>query len=124
LREIYGDNVHTTSLFDFAPTGVPDTLIVEGREYSAAFYGEFTWWVSEIRSISFWRLEDAYEDFKDHPLTGDNLPFDNFPMPVEIGQVFALYIAMQDGSSSMRYYRADGHIWQGRESTQEFTVRE
>lgn len=121
LHEVYGDDLHTVDL-----TGIPlrvDTITVGGKEYQAAYYGE--WDISSFstvyRSREFWRLEDAYGNFQDKPTTGDVLPYDNYPMPVEEGQVFVIDYTRPDGTVERMYLRSDGYIWEGEPSTQAFT---
>ena len=70
----------------------------------------------------FWRLEDAYEDFKSCKLTGDELPYDNYPMVIETGQVFVITYTRTDGSVMTLCYRSDGTEWQGKPSTAGFTT--
>ena len=38
----------------------------------------------------FWRLENAYNDFKDNLTIGGGLPYNNYLMPIERGQIFLL----------------------------------
>lgn len=101
-----------------------ETLHVGGKDYKALYFGN-----EDIRTFSdtyisrdFWRLEAAYEDFKNQPTTGDVLPYNNYPMPVEEGQVFVIDYTKRDGSVKRMYYRSDGHLWQGLPSTQEFLI--
>ena len=122
LHEVYGDTLHTEDL-----TGIPlrvDTIMVDGKEYQATYYGE--WDIANFstvyRSREFWRLEDAYDDFKDNPKTGNILPYDNYPMSVEEGQVFIIDYTRPDGTVYRMYLRSDGYVWDGEPSTQEFTL--
>ena len=70
----------------------------------------------------FWRLEHAYDDFKDCELTSDNLPYSNYPMRIETGQVFVIDYTKTDGSVTRLYYRSDGDQWNGSPSTSGFSV--
>ena len=122
LHEVYGDDLHTEDL-----TGIPlrvDTIMVDGKEYQAPYYGEqdTTGFSKDYSSREFWRLEDAYNDFKDNPKTGNILPYDNYPMPVGEGQVFVIDYTRPDGTVDRQYQRTDGYIWQGRPSAEEFTL--
>lgn len=122
LHEVYGDTLHTEDL-----TGTPlrvDTITVGGKEYQALYYGEqdTTGFSKDYSSREFWRLEDAYNDFKDNPKTGNILPYDNYPMPVGEGQVFVIDYTRPDGTVDRQYQRTDGYIWQGRPSADEFTL--
>ncbi|BAL01739.1 hypothetical protein OBV_45400 [Oscillibacter valericigenes Sjm18-20] len=73
-------------------------------------------------SREFWRLENAYGDLKAQPKTGDVLPYNDFPMLVETGQVFMIDYTQTDGSVTRHYYRSDGYVWSGKPSTEEFSV--
>ena len=47
--------------------------------------------------------------FADAALTDDVLPYNNYPIEVEVGQVFAVEMVRSDtGSSEWFYYRSDG----------------
>lgn len=112
LKESYGEKLHTTDLTQ-EPQRI-DTLEVSGKTYTAFYYGEqdisaFT----DYKSRKFWRLEDAYEDFKDLPKMHEFLPSDNYPIRIEAGQVFAVEYLLSDGSTEWRYYRSDGTMQDG-----------
>ena len=112
LKESYGEKLHTTDLTQ-EPQRI-DTLEVSGKTYTAFYYGEqdisaFT----DYKSRKFWRLEDAYEDFKDLPKTHEFLPSDNYPVRIEAGQVFAVEYLLSDGSTEWLYYRSDGTMQDG-----------
>jgi hypothetical protein len=69
-----------------------------------------------------WRLEDSYNDFKDNAKTGDVLPYDDYSMLIEKGQVFVVEYKKTDGSLKRMYYRSDGGVWNNRPTTEEFTI--
>lgn len=70
-----------------------------------------------------WRLEDAYEDFKDCPNTYDALPYNQYPLiEIEPGQVFVIDLTKADGSVTRRFYRSDGTMRSGIPVTEEFTL--
>lgn len=127
LKKYYGDAISSENLDiileDIEPSRV-DTIEVNGKEYEASYFGK-----QNLKGIfegysyrEYWRLENAYEDFKDRPLTQDELPYNNYPMKIETGQIFMIDYTMTDGSVIRKYYRSDGHEWNGTLSTQEFTV--
>lgn len=127
LKERYGDAVQSEDLSwlekDIEPLETA-TLTVSGKDYQASYFGQ-----QDLRNVlegyvsrDFWRLENAYEDFKDNPPTGDVLPYDNYPMLIETGQVFAIDYEMADGSSMRLYYRSDGNEWNGNPTTEGFTT--
>ncbi|MDR2167922.1 MAG: hypothetical protein LBE35_08765, partial [Clostridiales bacterium] len=107
LREIYGEIVHTTDLRALIASAIPDTLTIEGREYAAAFYGEETR-VGNIVAVAFWRLENAFDDFKNHPAASEDgvmWHFDHFPIPGEANQIYVLRETMWDGNIVTRFFR-------------------
>lgn len=99
-----------------------ETLTVAGKEYTASYFGEedMSEWSDQYQSRKFWRLEDAYADFKDNALTGQVLPVTNYPMRVREGEVFAILCTRRDGTTAWFYYRADGNIWNGWPTTEQF----
>lgn len=123
LTERYGDALHIEDISWMAwePQGT-DTLTVAGKEYQASYFGEedISGWAGDYQSRAFWRLEGAYEDFKDCPEGSDVLPYNNYPIPIEAGQVFAIDYNRKDGTSERKYYRSDGEVWNGMDCTTEF----
>jgi hypothetical protein len=127
LRERYGDAVHSVYLHFLLKAIDPirvDMITVGGKEYEASYFGkqDLSVWFDSLLHREFWRLEDAYEDFKNSPKTGDVLPYDNYPMFIETGQVFVIEYTMTDGSAYREYLRSDGNEWQGIPTTEGFTV--
>lgn len=130
LKKYYGDIIYSENLSisvnekeDIDPARI-DTIQVNGKDYEASYFGK-----QDLSGVfegysyrEYWRLENAYEDFKDMPLTEDLLPYDNYPMKIEIGQIFVIDYTMTDGSVLRKYYRFDGYEWNGAPTTQEFTV--
>lgn len=126
LKKVYGNAIHSEDLSwlakDIEPTRV-DKITVNGKEYEAAYYGkEDLTGFKDYAYREFWRLEQAYPDFKDCPKPGDLLPDRNYPMLIETGQVFVLDYIKTDGSHERLYYRSDGYVWKGAPTTEQFTV--
>lgn len=126
LREHYGDIVYGEDLYwvtkDIAPVRV-DTIDVGGKAYEASYYGaQDLGGFRGFASRAFWRLEGAYEDMKDLPKPGDVLPYDNYPMRIEVGEVYVIDYTKEDGEVMRMYYRADGALWQGQETTEQIAV--
>lgn len=125
LKKHYGDSIHSEDLTmlvrDIEPLRI-DKISVNDKEYDASYFGKDLTSFRDIVYREYWRLENAYEDFKDRDKTGDVLPYDNYPMLIEIGQIFAVDIGKTDGSIKRSYYRSDGYIWNGVPSTEEFEV--
>ena len=129
LMERYGGNVHTTDLVGYfvkQNTGTPDVIMVGGTEYDAMFYGEQDLNAFGVEYIKreFWRLSDEniYDMFKDYPTTENVLPFNNFPMYVEAGQVAVIRYIRPDDTYRIEYLRSDGNMWHGMEIFNTFYI--
>ncbi|MCL2638804.1 MAG: hypothetical protein FWD48_10605 [Oscillospiraceae bacterium] len=122
LRAIYSDAVHSVNLAN-EPIRV-DLISVGGKEYQAFYFGAEDISALGLNFVSreFWRLENAYDDFKNHSKTGDFLPFNNYPMPLETGQVFVIDYTTIDDSVVRMYYRSDGNTWRDSPATEEFII--
>lgn len=127
LRELYGESLHCKSLTYLLLATEPlryDSLNINGKEYQAAYYGDqdLSGFLPDYVCREFWRIEQAYEDFKNQPTSGDVLPYDNYPMQIETGQVFLVVYTKSDGGTVEQYFRADGNSWRGRPTTEEFSI--
>ena len=112
LSENYGEHLHTKDLTQ-EPERI-DALEVNGKTYTASYFGEQD--ISMVKGYKirrFWRLEDAYEDFKELPTPREILPADNYPIKIQAGQVFAVEYLMSDGSTEWKYYISDGTVQNG-----------
>lgn len=96
---------------------------INGQDYEARFLAkqDLTGFQNFIYR-EFWRLEDAYEDFKNKEKTGDVLPYNNYPMEISEGQVFRIDYALTDGSVMSLYYRSDGDMWNDLPVTEGFIL--
>lgn len=126
LQEHYGDNIYSENLSwiakDIEPSRV-DYISLQGKEYAASYFGKQDLnGFKDYAYLEFWRLEDAYEDVKDLPLADNYLPYDNYPMPIEVGQVFVVNSTKTDGSMQRAYYLSSGQVVEGVNSTQQFTA--
>ena len=120
---------------DVEPTGINESngkndeilkISVGGKDYTATHFGEQDLTPFDIGFIKreFWRLENAYDDFKNNALTGDKLPYHNYPAGIETGQVFVIDYTEIDGTVSRKYYRSDGTVWHdGSTVTEEFVLQ-
>jgi hypothetical protein len=97
-----------------------DEIEVLGKTYEASYFGkqDLTGF-KDFAYREFWRLEAAFDDFKSYEKTGDVLPYNNYPMFVEEGQVFVLDYGKSDGSVKRMYYISDGMMWNSLPSTAE-----
>jgi hypothetical protein len=128
LQERYGNTVFSENLTWLALIVAPiriETITVNDTEYVASYFGaedfDIIAWDERLIRREFWRLENAYDNFKNNPTTGDWLPVERYPMPVEAGQVFVIDYTRYDGSVRRMFYRADGNERQGLTITEEFT---
>ena len=122
LTEHYAGLVQTEDL-----TNTPlktATITIDGKDYEAGYFGlqDLSAYAIGYDHREFWRLENAYEDLKSLPTTGQALPQGNYPMKVTEGQVFVIDYTKPDGTVERKYYRDDGNEWQGKPTTEEFTV--
>ena len=124
LHERYGDAVHAENLTLVHDVYTVDTVQIGEKEYSAFYFGktDLSAILPDYQCREFWRLENAYDDFKDCPTTGNVLPYDNYPMEIEVGQIFMIKYTKADGSVITEYHRSDGHTWRGELATEEFSI--
>ncbi len=126
LKQRYGDALYSENLSLSVRSDVEaertDVIKVGGKEYEAAYFGamDLSWFSEDIQYREFWRLEDAYDEFKDKAATGNVLPYDNYPMEVQEGQIFVIDYHFTDGSTVRELHRADGSTWQGNPATVQF----
>lgn len=125
LTKSYGNSIYTEDLASWAKDIEPyrvDTINVNGKDYKALYFGEqdLTGF-KDYAYREFWRLENAYDDFKDNPKQYV-LPYSEYPMLIETGQVFVIDLTKTDGSVIRQYYLSDGYIWENMPSTQGFIV--
>lgn len=86
-----------------------DTIDINGKSYEASYYGKYTFDDTyKYKEIDYWRLEGAYEDYKDLETNEFGFIIGNLPFEVEKGQVFILDITLHDGTSNRWYARYDG----------------
>ena len=100
-----------------------ETMTLNGKEYTASYFGEYD--ISQIagyKTRKFWRIEDAYDDLKDLPKTGEILPYNNFPMEVKEGQIFVIEYLRTDGTTYRTTYRSDGRTVGGLPATEAVNV--
>lgn len=127
LQKKYGALLHsedlTLSVKDENASRV-DTITIAGREYSASYFGrvDLNGILAGYEYRDFWRIEDAYGDFQEIPALDNFLPYNNYPMKIETGQVFLVEYKKTDGSTVQEYYRSDGGTWSGMPATRQFLV--
>lgn len=124
LAEYYGTSLHTEDLSRLSQPIRIDTLEVSEKTYEASYFGkmDITSFSTEYQFREYWRLENAYDDFKDCLTTGQVLPYSNYPMVIEAEQVFVIDFTKTDGSVERMYFRSDGNTWNNLPTTEEFTI--
>jgi len=127
LKKRYGESVISEDLSGLAYNIEPiktDQIQIGTQTYNASYFGkaDLTSFSTEYQYREFWRLENAYDDFKNQATTGNVLPYYNYPMMIETGQIFVIDYTKTDGSVVREYHRSDGHTWQGNLATEEFIV--
>ena len=122
LKNTYGDSLHTENLaLVHEPLSV-DTIRVNGKDYQAPYFGKFDLPLKDNKYRKFWRLENAYNDFKDYSKTGDVLPYNNYPMKIEVGNVYVIEYTKVDGTVRTVYHRSDGDTWNNMTVTSEMQI--
>jgi hypothetical protein len=126
LVAIYGSQVNSEDLSSLAqvvdPISVAEIEVI-GKSYEASYFGKQD--LTGFKDLVYrevWRLEVAFDDFKSYEKTGDVLPYYNYPMLVEEGQVFVLDYGRTDGSVTRMYFISDGTIWNNVPSTIEIKL--
>lgn len=102
-----------------------DILTIDGKNYEASYLGEadMSSWSKVYAKRKYWRIENAYDDFKDRPTLTQVLPYNNYPpINIEKGQVFVIDCHTRKETIDRIYYIADETIWQGMPSTRRFVV--
>ncbi len=100
-----------------------EIITINGKEYEASYFGEsdMSSWSDEFSKRKYWRLENAYDDFKDKPKLEHVLPYNNYPpVNIEIGQIFVIDYYKSNGIVERRYYISDGTVWKDMPCTCEF----
>ncbi|WP_167956576.1 hypothetical protein [Anaerosporobacter faecicola] len=126
LKETYGEQLYTEDLSSLAKVMEPikvEQIEVEGKMYSASYYGKQD--LTGFKDFSYrevWRLEDSYDTFKNCKKTGNVLPYNNYQMLIEEGQVFVIDYIRTNGKKTREYHRSDGTEWNGQLVTEEFLI--
>lgn len=101
-------------------------LPLGSKTYTATYYGErdTSQWGTfgqTFSSMKVWRLENAYDDFKNCDLSNSNLTENCYMMPIEAGQVFVVDLTLSSGGIQRQYMRCDGdRVSDGRLTTHSF----
>lgn len=123
LLERYGEDLHCESVMDSVQPLGTEVITLAGKDYTAQRFGKcYMPTPSGDAYIEYWRLEDAYEDFRYAQPTYEWIYADHYyPMPVEEGQVFVIDMAAE-GTVERRYYICTGSTGKEGLRTDEFLV--
>lgn len=128
LNDIYPSLITSTDLSVLLKLTEPlriESLTIEGQVYEAAYLGmDDMSGFKDYKTREFWRIENAYEDFKDHVLVNNVLPYEQYPVVVKSNEIFAVKMTKTDGSEIFYYYVANDVEYNGKSATQEFEVQE
>ena len=127
LKEYYANILYSEDLSDWAKDIEPyrvDTINVAGRDYDASYFGkqDLTNFTKDYKYREFWRLENAYNDFKNLAKTQEVLPYNNYPMLIKKEQVFVIDYIKNNNTVERKYYRSDGRIWNESPATEAFII--
>lgn len=128
LFERYGEKIYTEDLSPLARNIEAvsyETITINEKDYEASYFGkiDLSAILPQYQYREFWLIENAYEDFKDCPTVGNVLPYTNYPMLIEEGQVYLVQYTLTDGSVKKEIHRADGNIWENMEITEEIDIK-
>lgn len=70
----------------------------------------------------FWRIQNAYNDFENNKSTNDNLPYNNYPMKINKGQLFMIEYKKIDGTLFKSFYISNGKVWRNRPTTVDIII--
>ncbi len=99
-----------------------EPVVIDGREFIAVRIGsqDMSSWNKNYASREYWRVDNAYDSVKDNRITGEVLPYDNYPVEINVGDVFMVKYVKPDGVVDIVFYRADGNAWNNRPVTERF----
>jgi len=100
LRERYGDSVHTTNIAHLLGPIRTDIITINGVDYEASYFDTIFLGDDNFSWVSFWRLENAYDDFSGKPANENFFLVIQIPMRVEMNQVFIIDVARDAARTS------------------------
>lgn len=107
LRKHYGNIFTATDISyikaDLEPLEVVEITVNE-KTYKASYFGEQN--LTGFRNLSsrkYWRLENAYDDFRKFKRVNNYLPQSNYPTKLHETDVFKIEYNMTDGTQLINY---------------------
>jgi len=127
LKAVYGSAIGSIDLSSIAKDIDPirtEKVIIAGKEYIAYYYGRQN--LNGIKNYlyrDFWKIENGYADFKNNAKTGDVLPYSNYPMTVNIGDMLLIDYLLSDNRTERKYYLSNGQYWNDQLTTEEINIK-
>ena len=103
-----------------------DKLTIGGKEYEAEYYGKeiISPFYDDFSHREFWKVKDGYEDFADAETTGNVLPYDNYPMEIELNELYVIEYVKNDGSIIREVHKNEAFEWKGQKCTEQVITEE
>ncbi|MBQ7873725.1 MAG: hypothetical protein IJ306_00990 [Oscillospiraceae bacterium] len=104
IHQNYGESVTMLSTFveDLIDSPIiVETVSVNGKDYEASYYGSIyvANYTDDYEYFNFWRLENAYEDFKGYSKSSRNMTISTFPMPVKENEILVIDYISKTGET-------------------------
>lgn len=126
LTDYYGkDHIISESLAYLVNSPIKtDKIVINKKEYEAEYFGRVNLSLinKDFSHREFWRLKDAFKDFSTNKTNGNILPLYNYPMELELNQIYIVDYTKADGSVIREVHRYDGTLWKGQEVTQQIMI--
>lgn len=101
-------------------------LLILGREYDAVDFGKRAYDFPPYTHRQIWRLDSssAYDEFSAYPLNGEEMEYKDFPMHIDMHQVFVIEYTKSDGTVKRKYFRSEKPDFDQNPTTQGFSIVE
>ena len=99
-----------------------EVININEKDYKAYQIGGHEIKINDWVFREYYRLENAYDDFKDKTKTGSFIYYKNFPRQVNFNDVYVVVYQRKDESEERFYYRSDGKFIDGLPITEEFLI--
>ncbi len=94
------------SLLD-SPVSTEELQVLD-MKYQASYYGKLDLTFNKnIKYIEYWKLNDAFKDFIDYKKTGNIISYNEFPMQLEINQIYLMKLTLENNTTMILYARTD-----------------